>query len=262
MEKIICPYKEDNCDLTKCACAKYLAYQDAEDPEKVKSELKEMGFNIESMETFELLMAMQKSFEERFHKNGVDNLSKEERDMWINRYLVCIEDEVREVREHLKIYPDKNNKTNEKELKKEIIDILHFMMDTFICSGADYKAIEKAYLKEFFPHITSVQDLIKFSYDYQINPGGRFKDYSFDMTNLLLSNELLDCNAMVRQCISWKHWKKPSDSIDYDKLYRALAYMFKTFMDICKYNRMWPDEIKEVYVKKNLENRFRQCHHY
>lgn len=251
-----CPYKEENCDLSKCACAKYLAYEAVNDPEQIKEELAVMGFDIENMSIFELLMSMQKLFAGNFHK--VDNLTKSEQDKWINAYLVCVEDEIREVREHLGIYPGKANKTNVVELKKEIIDILHFMMDEFICGNATYKDIEKAYLKEFFPDIACVSDLIEFSYKYQNSVSDRFDAYNYDHSCLLLVNELLDCSAMVRQCISWKHWKKPAETIDYDKLYRAFAHTFRTFIDLCKYNDMRPNDIKDIYIKKNLENRFRQ----
>lgn len=254
-----CPYREQNCQNK--ICAKYMAHLDVNDDKIVQKEIKDMGFDMNNMQMFELLMSMQSLFAEKFHK--VKGLSKEEQDKFINMYLVCIEDEVREVREHLNIYPDIKAHTNKVEMKKEIIDILHFMMDTFICGNANFKDIEKYYLNEFSPLVSQVNSLFAYAIYNQTNELHKNYDgFGYDETNLLLVNRLLDCSAEIRQCISWKHWKKPSDHIDYDKLYTAFAHMFKIFIDICIINEMNEDEIKEIYIKKNLENRRRQVWNY
>lgn len=250
-----CPYRETNCEDK--ICPKFMAYLDVNDKNTVKQELNEMGFDIDNMETFELLMSMQKLFATKFHK--VTNLSKTEKDYWINSYLVCIEDEVREVREHLNIYPDGKCLTNKMEMKKEIIDILHFMMDEFICGGATFEDIKKYYLKEFSPMVKDVSDLFAYACETQKNNvKSLYEKNTYDTTCLLLVNKLLDCSAKVRQCISWKHWKKPTDTIDQDKLFTAFAQTFKIFVDLCVYNNMFEKEIKNIYISKNLENRFRQ----
>lgn len=255
LEKLYCPYRENNCDNK--ICAKFMAYLDVNDHNVVKEEINEMGFDIDNMETLELLMSMQIIFASNFHK--VVNLSKTEQEHWINTYLVCIEDEVREVREHLKIYPDKVNITNKDEMKKEVIDILHFMMDEFICGGATFKDIKKYYLKEYYPIVLDTTSLLSFAFDMQKNDVEEiYNKHNYDMNCLLLINKLLDCNGEVRQCISWKHWKKPSDSINYEKLYTAFAHTFKVFIDLCIYINMSEQEIKDIYIKKNLENRFRK----
>lgn len=259
-DKLIeCPYREMNCQNK--ICAKFMAYLDVNDDEIVKKEISEMGLDIDNMETFELLMNMQKLFASKFHK--VDGLTKSEQDHWINVYLVCIEDEVREVREHLNIYPDVKCNTNKVEMKKEIIDILHFMMDEFICGGATFEDIKKYYLMEFSPMVKDVSDLFAYACEIQ-NSSVRtlYQKNTYDTTCLLLVNKMLDCSAEVRQCISWKHWKKPTDTINYDKLYKAFAHTFKVFVDLCVYNDMFEKDIKDIYIKKNLENRFRQRYGY
>lgn len=254
-----CPYFEANCKLENCPCTKYKACMDAQDPTIVADVLEELGVDVNS-DPWELLMTMQAKFAAKFHK--VDNLTKPEMDHWINAYLVCIEDEVREVREHLRIYPEDKfcGKTmNEKELKKELIDILHFMMDAFICGGATSKDIEKYYLEKNAPNVKEVYDLLKFAYD---NEKSHLQFDSNDIDILLIANKILDCNAAVRQQISWKHWKKPSETINKEALYKAYAEMFKNLMILFIILEMTPENVKEVYVNKNMENILRQKYGY
>lgn len=262
MEKIYekCPYNEGNCNFENCACAKYKAYEAVSDPEKVKNKLNELGFDINT-NTWELMMKMQKMFASKFHK--VEGFTKEEKDFWLDKYLICVEDEIREVREHLVVYPEdldvKEKDTQNIELKKEIIDILHFIMDEFICGDATPQIIEKYYLKLFAPNTIAVDDFFNFAYNNQIDKViCDYEIYNKDISVLLLVNKLLDCSGTVRQCISWKHWKKASETIDMDKLYEAFATTFKTLIDIFAYLDMEPEEVKDIYIKKNIENCFRQ----
>jgi len=266
-----CPYKEGKCitltDVTgpndenniancDCPCAKYHAYLAVQDPQKVAEKLQMFGVS-EDTETWTVLMTMQKIFAARFHK--VDNLTKDEIDHWINEYLVCIEDEVREVREHLAFYTGEIKDVNSSniELKKEIIDILHFMMDEFIVGGMTPEILKQHYLKLYAPNVVDVKDFLKFAYENQqlkYDFQGKGKEYNV----FILVNKLLDCSGKVRQQISWKHWKKPSPTIDYPKLYAAFAETFKVLVDLFVVLYMTPEEVREVYIKKNLENIFRQ----
>ena len=127
IKNVDCPYKELSCDFNNCECAKYKAWRKASNQVEVKNKLNEMNINIDQ-DLLSLILTMQKMFISKFHK--VDNLTDEDVDIWIDRYLVCIEDEIREAREHLKYY--EFNDLNEKEFKKEIIDILHFVANLFI----------------------------------------------------------------------------------------------------------------------------------
>lgn len=255
-----CPYREGKCANCECPCVKYQAYLAVQDPEKVRVELSNFGLNEET-ETWLILMTMQKKFAARFHK--VEGLTKEEIEHWINEYLVCIEDEVREVREHLNFYTG-NSKTGLEamyELKKEIIDILHFVMDEFIVGGIDAHKLKQYYLKMYTPNILSVKDFLKFAYENQNNFNLQTRD-EIEQKIFILINKLLDCSGKVRQQISWKHWKKPLTIIDYNLLYEAFAETFKVLVDLFIAVGMKPDEVREVYIKKNLENIFRQQYGY
>jgi hypothetical protein len=250
-----CPYREDSCEPEKCDCAKYKAYKAANEPGMIEKKLEENGFDPEQ-ETWPLIMAMQKSFASRLHK--MEDLTKEETDHWIDRYLVCIDDEIRELREHLNIYNDNHVKNNKEELKKEVIDILHFVMDVFLSGNANAEDIKQAYLQTYAPTVKDTTDFITFAYINQ-----KAYPYNFGhLTNpddyiLKLSCKLSDACATVRQQISWKHWKKPSATIDQEKLLVSFAGLFKALVDLFIFT-MSVDEIRDIYVKKNVENILRQ----
>lgn len=257
-----CPYCEEKCKDLKCDCAKFLAYKDAQNPEMVEKILSENNFDI-SKSSWELLMQMQKSFAKRLHK--IDNLSKDEVDKWVDKYLVCIDDEVREVREYLNLYNNDDIKDNSAELKKEVIDILHFMMDLFLVGNANSKIIKDSYCKKYMIDVNSDDfDLISIAYNVQsmtINDYLSLMSSNEDFNILKATCKLLDADALVRQQISWKHWKKPSNEINYDKLYDAFALVFHEFINLTILT-MKLDEIKGIYVKKNVENIQRQYYGY
>ena len=75
-----CPYREQNCQNK--ICAKYMAHLDVNDDKIVQKEIENMGFDMNNMQMFELLMSMQSLFAEKFHK--VKGLSKEEQDKIAN----------------------------------------------------------------------------------------------------------------------------------------------------------------------------------
>lgn len=260
-----CPYYEIQCNNLECDCPKYKAYVDAKKPEVFKRVMEENKFDV-SLPAFDLLMTMQKSFASRMRK--VDGLTKEEKDTWIDKYLVCVEDEIREVREHLDLYGEEPKYASEidktLELKKEVIDILHFMMELFIVGGANQKTVKEFYAKVYNHSFDENADLIELAYNYQKDD---IKEYlhcdkdNIDITVLKASCRLSDACALVRQEISWKHWKKPNVFIDYDKLYSAYAVVFHEFINLCILT-MKVEEIKTIYVNKNVENILRQEYGY
>jgi hypothetical protein len=256
-----CPYHEAKCNMEDCECAKYKAYKKINEPGVIEETLKEIGFNVkdENWNSWDLLMGMQKNFASKFHK--VDNFSVDEIDHWVDKYLVCIEDEIREVREHIDIVHNKK-KENLKELQKEIIDILHFLMDLYIVGEATSSDIKRAYLDLYASEVKDIDDLIKFAWnnqEFELKHKLHY-DYkdNFDLAMLDLSSTLLDYNGLVRQHISWKHWKQPSDEIDKKSLYKAFAKTFKSLIDLFLLVLDSPDEIKDIYVTKNIENIWRQ----
>lgn len=258
-----CPYLEMQCESLHCDCAKYKAYVDAKNDKIVERVLKENNFDI-SLTAWELLMQMQRSFASRIRK--VDNPTKEEVDKWVDKYLICVEDEIREVREHLVLY-SKNDKNNsiDIELKKEVIDILHFMLDLFIVGGANTHDIQFAYDKKYNVSLNEKEDLIDVAYNRQKESIDEYlytkDDINKDITILKASCRLSDACASVRQQISWKHWKKPNDFIDFDKLYLAYAEVFHEFINLCILT-MNVNEIKDIYIHKNIENILRQEYGY
>lgn len=250
-----CPYFEPKCEDCVTACAKYKAYVAVQQPKNIEAKLKELGLNY-NMDTWTVMIGMQIKLAENFHK--IDNLTKQEKDHWIDRYLVCIDDEIRELREHLNIYNRKHYvKNNEKELKKEVIDILHFLMEVFIAGAGNEAAeiIKKHYLNQW--DFIETDDLLKYAWETQKQNPPNFGECDKDLYILKLALKLQDACGLVRQEISWKHWKKAEREINTWNLYEAFVQMFKTFIDLAIATMEYED-IKKIYIEKNVENFFRQ----
>lgn len=255
-----CPYLEKKCEDIGCDCPKYLAYVDAQDPNKVDSLMKKYGFDT-TLSAWNLMMQMQQSFEQRFHP--MSGLSKEEQEHWIDRYLICIEDEIREVREHLSLFKSYTGKTNIIELRKEVIDLWHFVMDLYLATVSTPEMIKHAYEKYYDVQIDG--DLIEGAYNIQKNTIDEYlytaEDANKDITILKAACKLSDAGALVRQQISWKHWKKPNEKLNYERIYEGYAVVFHEIINLSILT-MPVNEIKEIYMSKNIENIFRQEHGY
>ena len=257
-----CPYFEENCpgglnagdeELT-CSCPKFKAYVDAKDPVIIKQELEKM--NIHAIEKMDIMLSMQKQFANRFHK--VDELSKEEVDYWTNEYLVCIEDEIIEAEEFLDIYPEKIKEFNVTEYRKELIDVLHFIMDGMIVAGMQYSDIKK-YYGQYLEKDISDKDLLVEMMDKEWLEVNKIE---FNKRNLYILNYLLRDIRLVRQCISWKFWKKKNNEIEYEKMYKAYVNMLRHLAQAFIATGMTANEVYEVYVHKNIENVLRQQYGY
>jgi len=258
-----CPYFEDNCPRGEdtsidvlnrkldCACAKFLAFKDASDPEIVAKELKAM--NVTATEKMGIMLSMQKIFAGKFHK--IDNLTKDEIDHWTNSYLVCIEDEIMEAEEFLDIYPTKIKEFNLKEYRKELIDVLHFMMDGMLVAGMTYEDLKTLYFGDYLGNT----DLLDFAMKLEQVNVDQIMD---EKQNLYLLNYLLRDIRLVRQCISWKHWKKPSATIDNNKIFTAYTNMFKHLLQAFLATGMTSTDVYNVYIQKNIENVLRQKYGY
>ena len=79
---------------------------------------------------------------------------------------------------------------------------------------------------------------------------------------LILLNNLLDSCGKVRQQINWKFWKSQKKKIDYDKLNECFAEVLLSLITIFKSINCSPEQIKDIYIKKNMENIFRQEFNY
>ena len=255
-----CPYLEDKCKDLQCDCAKYLAYLDAKDEDKVKALMEEYNFDV-SLPDWPFIMSMQKSFESRFH--SMEHLSKEEMEHWLDRYCICIEDEMAEIRDYLSIFgePIVSDKS---ELKKEVIDILHFVMDMYLSVLAKPEEITKAYEKYYNVEIKN--DLILDAYKIQTKHINEYLNFSSDDNNdfvlIKAMFKMADALRLIRQQISWKHWKKPSESINFVRLYETFAVLFHEFINLTIITIPKAEDIRGIYVKKNIENIFRQKHNY
>lgn len=264
---INCPYLEEKCSDIECPCPKYKAYEMMQTPGIIEQKITELGID-HNQDSWTVIMSMQKIFASRFH--NTTNMTKEEKDHWINDYLVCIEDEIGEFIDYVRLPLDSKAKMdNPVEMKKEVIDILHFVMDVFIAGEVTPEEIKRTYLESYSTGVTDVKDFLKFAYDQeallfysikedQLAKGVDFNEISRD--NMLLDSamRLLLANRKVRQQISWKHWKKPNKEINRDKLLEAYAEVFSAFMTLVIFTFDNSDELKETYIKKNVENILRQ----
>lgn len=268
--KDICPYFEDNCASVGCVCPKYLAYEAVNKPEEVAKEIEAMGIDPNS-DPLTLMMEMQKMFAAKFHK--VDNFTKDEVDYWLKAYDVCITDEITEVHEHLNVFPGVEAKENVLELQKEFIDIWHFLMDEFIVGDMTAEDLINKYVDYRFAGDTTEFTLSRFGGDalemifnteyneLNLNFNGELATLNRDdrdLQVLIYSNMILAGARSMRQQISWKHWKKPSATIDYDKLHDSFLQTFIALIQCFILTQMSAKELVEVYQTKNLENVFRQ----
>lgn len=253
-----CPYFEDNCggcgsDKINCECAKLKAYKGVNNPEVKAQELKNL--NVTATSKFGIMLQMQNVFANRFHKT--QGLTKLEKDKWINDYLVCIEDEIIEAGEFLPLYNIKP--FNVTEYRKELIDIVHFLMDGMLVSEVsenDFKEILNLNKEEDLLDVMiklAAKDIRSTMVKAKLNDS---------LANIYTLNYLLRDIRLVRQCISWKHWKKPSDTIDQEKITKAWFGMFKHLIEAFVLTGMNSEDVFNIYVNKNIENILRQKYSY
>lgn len=268
--KDVCPYFEDNCVNVGCACPKFQAYEAVNDPKQVADEIKAMGIDPNS-DPLTLMMEMQKLFAAKFHK--VDNFTKDEVDHWVKAYDICITDEICEVHEHLNLFPGVEAKDNNVELQKEFIDIWHFLMDEFIVADMNAQVLVDKYVNHRFAGTTTDFMLERFNgdalemiFNTEYNALNKHFNGELSVLNkndrdlqiLIYSNLILAGMRSVRQQISWKHWKKPSATIDYNALQDAFLQTFIALIQCFIITGLDAKELTDIYIKKNLENRFRQ----
>ena len=254
-----CPYRETKCQDLICPCAKFTAYIDVQDPKIVNEELEQLGITSD-MNKWGKIYNMQKHFAERFHTTK--DITKDLTDHWVKEYAICIEDEIGEIFDYIKLADEQRvSKTDSKELKKEVIDVLHFVMDVMIASGIDSHNLLNKYITQY--NITLKNDILDDIFQFAKSENDRI--YSAVNPNAALITlviRLLLVNRELRQQISWKHWKKPNDSINYEKLNDVCVMLFHRFMLISAYLFNNADEMINMYIIKNVENIRRQKHGY
>lgn len=262
-----CPYLEEKCSDIDCPCPKYKAYEMMQEPGLIERKITELGIDP-NQDSWNVLMGMQKIFAGRFH--NTTNMTKDEKDKWIKEYLICIEDEIGEFIDYVRLpLNSEATMTNHIEMQKEVIDILHFVMDVFIAGEVTPEEVKQAYLKHYTAGVVDVEDFLKFAYDQeallfysvkedQLAKGIDYNEIDRDTMLLDLAMRLLLANRKVRQQISWKHWKKPNAEINREKLLEAYAHVFSAFMNLVIFTFDNAAELKQTYVKKNIENILRQ----
>ena len=235
-----CPYFEVNCggegnDELNCICPKYKAYKATMDPIKRQEMINKLGVVAE--DKMDTMLKMQKIFASRFHK--IDNLTNPEIDKWTKDYLVCIEDEILEASEFLPIYEEVIKEYDEKEYRKELIDILHFVMDGMLVVGMNNNILKEK---------LKCDDVVEFMSNINVSGVSHIDSLHYLMRDLRL----------VRQNINWKHWKKANPNLNLDKIYDAYVTMLKHLFVCFKVANMNADDVYETYVNKNVENQYRQ----
>ena len=235
-----CPYFEVNCggegnDELNCICPKYKAYKTTMDPIKRQEMINKLGVVAE--DKMDTMLKMQKIFASRFHK--IDNLTNSEIDKWTKDYLVCIEDEILEASEFLPIYEEVIKEYDEKEYRKELIDILHFVMDGMLVVGMNNNILKEK---------LKCDDVVEFMSNINVSGVSHIDSLHYLMRDLRL----------VRQNINWKHWKKANPNLNLDKIYDAYISMLKHLFICFKVANMNADDVYETYVNKNVENQYRQ----
>lgn len=253
MKAIIdCPYLESKCSDITCPCPKFKAYEQAKNPQIVKETLEELNIDL-NKDPFDVMLSMQTIFASRFHTN---KLSKSDIDHWVNDYLVCIEDEIIELLEQIPGDQTGIDLTKNVELKKEVIDILHFTMDLFIAGGYSFEEIKSSLLKRNANNVIETNDILKIVGDL-IHKNRASKE------NIVKECiRFLTCNKRIREQISWKHWKKPNETINSEKLLEAMLGSLESLIRL--FNMLFEniDEVKNTYISKNVENILRQKNGY
>lgn len=284
-----CPYYETKCNDYKdiqnaafndlvCPCAKYKAFLDVQNPIIVNKELNKLGIS-NTMNLFEKVFNIQKHFAARFH--NVSHINKEITDHWCKEYTICLEDEIEELFDYIVLEDNIEVKTDITELKKEIADILHFVLDEMIACEASPQNIlniyKDKYLKKEYTKDPLI-DIFNFSIQYIEKIFFVKRNYEYDnikqmwncagsvnkWNNILktLTLRLLFINREIRQQISWKHWKLPYKTINYEKLYITCTDLLYRFMLLATFIFDNAEEIANTYIKKNIENIRRQAYHY
>ena len=248
-DKNLCPYCETQCDSCKEPCPKYLAYQAVQDPQIIDKELSDLNIPKNSNKLFTLL-TIQKHWAQRFHP--IANISKDITDHWVKEYCLCLEDEIAEIFDYISLIDKNAIKSDKKELQKEVVDVLHFVLDVLIVSDCQYEDIQQVYVDKYGSFLG---DLIEHV----------FIDHKVILDNDVLMSktiQLLLMNRELLQQISWKHWKKPSDKINYQKLHKVCLELVLRFIQLSAVVFDSVDELVDTYIHKNVENILRQKYGY
>ncbi len=261
--KNICPYYEENCINVGCVCPKFLAYGKVSISGEVEKQLLKMNIDTKK-DMLHIMFDIQKHFSSRFF--NLEQMAEKDLSAWIKQYDTCIHDEITEVHEHLEVFENiYGNKQNDiLELKKELIDILHFVLDMFIVGKASASILIDKYLDLFNIEKSNENKSFYFLFENEkveikkIN-NIMIDNHSIDSISLLiLTGHIMVGLRKIRQQIDWKHWKKWKSNIDFDKLHNAFVFLFSSLIKCFVFLGIEVEEVYNIYVSKNVENIFRQ----
>jgi hypothetical protein len=260
--KDVCPYFEENCIYIGCVCPKYLAYEKVNTPGELEKYISNMNHG-EKEDAFFTMINIQKNFSSKFF--NASELSDEEISRWIKQYDLCIADEITEVHEHLDVFENiyGKNKTNIKELQKEFIDIWHFVMDLFIV-GSINKDIYYYYEEDVKQKNKDEVDFLKFVFITEKENLEKDKKIIIDSESidsisvLITTGYLLSALRKLRQQINWKHWKKQKKELNIKDIHRCFANIISQLIKCFLLVGIDEKNLYDIYIKKNIENVFRQ----
>lgn len=248
------PYNETG-DPVRKDDPKYLAWKKVQEPGTIERELKEMGIDHND-DQLNVMMKMQKLFAKKFHE--VEGLSKNEVEHWVEAYIDCVEDELSEVREHIPWQKGlfvNTKEVNVYELKKEVIDILHFVMDELIMVDVDGITLTSLFSDVYGVDLNTdnvLEAMLK--YELEHHNGSKLKDLSTDEAMMQAHNYFHDAIRNTKQHIDWKHWKKKSSELRQEKIAKGLLEQWITLLSMFNILGMDSEEIYDIYVVKNVEN--------
>lgn len=252
------PYNETGAPVRKDD-PKYVAWKKVQEPGTIAQELAEMGIDHNDDKLI-VMMKMQKLFAKKFHP--VDGLTKDEVEHWVEAYIDCVEDELSEVREHIpwqKGLIVNTKEVNVYELKKEVIDILHFVMDELVMVDIDGTTLTSLY-SDVYGVDLNVDNVLEamLKYELEHHNGSVLKDLPTDEAVMQAHNYFHDAIRNTKQHIDWKHWKKKRPELNKEDLAKALLEQWITLLSLFNILGMDSKEIYEIYVVKNVENVLRQ----
>lgn len=204
--------------------------------------LKEYPYNDQT--AFKEILQLQRQFSGRF--TPYDELNKEGlRAKWTTEYLVCICDEVQEVMgwlpwKHWRHYPE-DFKLELVELRFELIDIMHFMMDLGFVIEMDWSSFD--FCRDMDRYIAqknaAVGDESTGEYDIEAQTDAT-KDWMVRMYKGL---------GLIAQAATWGDW---------DSARKCYADLLATYYDGLALWDMDGETLNNYYRSKNAENIDRQ----
>ena len=129
----------------------------------------------------------------------------------------------------------------------EVVDILHFIISQLQCLGLDYRSFREVLATYSGTHPDDGM-LALFNVDLDTVPEFFHDDIFSDLTKYV-------SEAMTS--LPWKHWSKKSQ-FEPAEVQAAIMWSFVYWVRVCRSLQMTPDDVYNIYIKKNEVNFNRQ----